>query len=382
MKVEYFEGMERFEHWQSPTIEEGKLMQWNWMVQYAKNLQISPRVDIGAFPYINAKFGVVLEEGVQLGSHCSIYSESTIDQTKGRVVLKKNCCIGSHCTIMPNITIGENTIVGAHSFVNRSLPDHCVAVGCPVKIIRYKHAQTDAAMGKAVTTNLDVCEPNCKSNKKIIFCGKKDDVFSEQAIHFCKMNFYDVKVFVSAWKDPFPEKIYEDSCDYLINFLSRWIIPEAVLKKVKIAAINFHPGSPNYPGIGCNNFALYENASSYGVTCHHMLPAVDTGGIIATKTFPVYPTDNVDSLLERTYPALLMLFYEIMDGIRNEKPLPVSEEKWMRKAFTRKEFNELMTIREGISEDELKRKIRATSYKQWNPSIDLHGYKFQFCPHA
>lgn len=110
------------------------------MVQYAKNLQLEERVDIGAFTYINAKFGVILEGGVQIGSHCSIYSESTIDQRQGRVVLKKNCCLGSHCTVMPNITIGESAVVGAHSFVNRSLPDHCVAVGCPAKIIRYNRA--------------------------------------------------------------------------------------------------------------------------------------------------------------------------------------------------------------------------------------------------
>lgn len=363
-------------------LEEGKLTQWNWMVQYAKNLQIEDRVDIGAFTYINAKFGVILEAGVQIGSHCSIYSESTIGQKQGRVVLKKNCCLGSHCTVLPGVTIGESVVVGAHSFVNRSLPDHCIAVGCPVKIVRYNHAPNGASIGKASkTTHREICASQPKNTKKIIFCGKKNDAFSMQAMRFCTMHFQDVKVFVSEWKDPFPQEMYEDSCDYLINFLSRWIIPEAVLKKVKIAAINFHPGSPNYPGIGCNNFALYENASSYGVTCHHMLPIVDTGGIIATKTFPVYQNDDVASLLERTYPALLALFYEIMDGILQGKPLPVSEEKWTRKPFTRKQFNELMTIREGITSEELKRRIRATSYKQWNPSIDLYGYQFQFNPH-
>jgi len=49
----------------------------------------------------------------------SIYSVSTIDDKTGSVVLKKNCKIGSHSTIMPGVTVGENTIIGAHSFVNR-----------------------------------------------------------------------------------------------------------------------------------------------------------------------------------------------------------------------------------------------------------------------
>jgi len=36
---------------------------------------------------------------------------------------------------MPGVTVGENAVVGAMSFVNCDIPDNCVAVGVPVKII-------------------------------------------------------------------------------------------------------------------------------------------------------------------------------------------------------------------------------------------------------
>ena len=36
---------------------------------------------------------------------------------------------------MPNVTIGENSIVGAFSFVNRDIPDNVIAAGVPVRII-------------------------------------------------------------------------------------------------------------------------------------------------------------------------------------------------------------------------------------------------------
>ena len=49
-------------------------------------------------------------------------------------MLKKNCRIGSHSVIMPGITIGENSIIGALSYVNRDIPDNVVAFGVPVKI--------------------------------------------------------------------------------------------------------------------------------------------------------------------------------------------------------------------------------------------------------
>jgi len=126
----------RFNDWKYPEIEEGKLTEYNWLVQHKDKLKLGYKTDIGAFTYINAKNGVIIEDYVQIGSHCSIYSVSTIDNKEGEVILKKGCRIGSHSVVMPNVTIGENTIIGAFSFVNRDLPDNVVAVGIPVEIIR------------------------------------------------------------------------------------------------------------------------------------------------------------------------------------------------------------------------------------------------------
>jgi len=127
---------ERFKEWKKPEIEEGKLTKWNWVVQNRDGLKLGEKTDIGAFTYINAKYGVEVQDLVQIGSHCSIYSVSTIDNKKGKVTLKRNCKIGSHSVIMPGITIGENSIVGAFSFVNKDVPDNVVVVGVPAKIIK------------------------------------------------------------------------------------------------------------------------------------------------------------------------------------------------------------------------------------------------------
>jgi len=127
---------DRFKKWEYPKIEEGKLTKYNWMVQNKDGLKLGYKTDIGAFTYINAKSGVIIEDFVQIGSHCSIYSVSTIDNKEGQITLKKNCKIGSHSLIMPGVTIGKNTIIGAFSFVNRDVPDNVVAVGVPIKIIK------------------------------------------------------------------------------------------------------------------------------------------------------------------------------------------------------------------------------------------------------
>jgi len=97
---------------------------------------LGKNTDIGAFTYINATEGCVAEDGVKIGSHCSIYSVSTIDGRKGKIVLKKNCKIGTHSVIMPGVTVGENSIIGALSFVNKDIPDNVIAFGIPAKVVK------------------------------------------------------------------------------------------------------------------------------------------------------------------------------------------------------------------------------------------------------
>lgn len=126
----------RFKEWKYPVIEEGKLTKYNWMVQHKDKLKLGRKTDIGAFTYINAENGVTIEDFVQIGSHCAIYSVSTIDEKSGPVVLKKNCRIGSHSVVMPGVTVGENSVVGAFSFVSTDIPANAVAFGVPAKFVK------------------------------------------------------------------------------------------------------------------------------------------------------------------------------------------------------------------------------------------------------
>ncbi len=53
------------------------------------------------------------------------------------VEIKDNVWIGGGCIILPGVTIGENSVIGAGSIVNRSIPANCLAAGNPCKVIRY-----------------------------------------------------------------------------------------------------------------------------------------------------------------------------------------------------------------------------------------------------
>jgi len=127
-------NIDRFDNWKLPNIEDGKPTKYNWIVQNTEKFELGYKTDIGAFTYINALHGVIIEDFVQIGSHCSIYSLSTIDSKNGKVHLKQNARIGTHSTIMPNVTIGENSIIGAYSFVTEDIPANVIAYGVPAKV--------------------------------------------------------------------------------------------------------------------------------------------------------------------------------------------------------------------------------------------------------
>ena len=247
------------------------------------------------------------------------------------------------------------------------------------RILFFGHAPAFIMSAPRVTPR----EPSMNSGTfSLLFLGKADDPDCARALEFCLRAFAPVTYCLGKWGDALPPDAQNWSGDYIVSYLSRWVVPDVVLKRARKAAINFHPASPQYPGIGCNNFALYENAREYGVTCHHMAPKVDTGRIIAVRRFPIRPDDDVASLLKRTYENQIALFFEIAALLAAGKELPDSDEKWTRVPFTRKQFEELFRITPDLPKEEIARRVRAVSYRSFQPYIEIHGYRFEYKPES
>jgi methionyl-tRNA formyltransferase len=222
-------------------------------------------------------------------------------------------------------------------------------------------------------------KPKDPKDFRILFLKKKDNEYAQRAEDFVRRHFQKPLIFSGGRKDKLPEEVLNWKGDLMVSFISSWIYPERLLANAAFAAINFHPGSPEYPGIGCTNFAIYNGAKEYGVTCHHMNAGVDSGKIIAVKRFPVIENDTVYSVTRHCYKLIEETFYEVMNLILQGQTLPVTNEQWKRKPYTRKQLDELCTITPDMQEEEIRKRIKATTYKTpWAfTKIGGHIFKLQ-----
>ncbi|MCQ2326581.1 MAG: CatB-related O-acetyltransferase [Bacteroidales bacterium] len=70
----------------------------------------------------------------------------TLSETDKIVELKpikigNDVFIGANVTILDGVTIGDGAIIGAGAVVSKDIPPYAVAVGCPIKVIKYRMAE-------------------------------------------------------------------------------------------------------------------------------------------------------------------------------------------------------------------------------------------------
>lgn len=95
--------------------------------------------------------GATVNAATVVGKHCIINTNASIDHDCtlgdyvhispnatlcGTVTVAHGTHIGAGATVIPNISIGNNCVVGAGSVVIRNVPDNCVVVGNPARVIK------------------------------------------------------------------------------------------------------------------------------------------------------------------------------------------------------------------------------------------------------
>lgn len=116
-----------------------------FMVDYGNNCFI------GDYSFINHNAYLMDGATITIGSHCFIGPNCGLytavhpiryqDRNKGLekalpIVIGDNCWIGADVTFLPGVTIGQGSVIGAKSLVNKDIPANVVAAGNPCKVIR------------------------------------------------------------------------------------------------------------------------------------------------------------------------------------------------------------------------------------------------------
>lgn len=110
-------------------------------------VSIGDRVLIGRGSHIVGHLGIEIGDDVQTGPYVYITDQNhgyqDPDQPIGTqwpseapVVVGAGSWLGAGVVVLPGATIGRNVAVGAGSVVTGDLPDHCVAVGAPARVVK------------------------------------------------------------------------------------------------------------------------------------------------------------------------------------------------------------------------------------------------------
>ena len=111
------------------------------------NLVISEAVQIGHFCHIYATKSVVIEKDVLIADKVYIsdnahsYDDINLPIWKQPIKQLKEVIIGEGSWIGENVciigaSIGKHSVIGANAVVTHDIPDYCVAVGAPAKVIK------------------------------------------------------------------------------------------------------------------------------------------------------------------------------------------------------------------------------------------------------
>jgi serine acetyltransferase len=114
---------------------------WSALIQWYRPgdryFIISATTKIGESMWIAHPYATIIN-AESIGSNFSCIHCTTLGATsKGRPTLGNNVSLGANVTIIGNVHIGNNVTIGAGSVVVKDLPDNCVAVGNPARVIRF-----------------------------------------------------------------------------------------------------------------------------------------------------------------------------------------------------------------------------------------------------
>ena len=86
-----------------------------------------------SFPHF---IGIVIGDKVKIGRKCTIFQNVTLGKKNGCYpTIGNGVTIFAGSVIVGDITIGDNSVIGANSFVDKDVPENSCVAGVPARVI-------------------------------------------------------------------------------------------------------------------------------------------------------------------------------------------------------------------------------------------------------
>jgi acetyltransferase-like isoleucine patch superfamily enzyme len=136
------------------------------------NVKIGNHVGIFEETIINPSESVEIGDDVGIGGEVMIWTHGAwLDVTQGfpsdfgPVKIGNNVWLPARCIVLPNVTIGDDSVIGIGSTINRDIPSGCLAAGSPCKVIRENCYPKEINKKELQTKCLDIINNWCKLHK-------------------------------------------------------------------------------------------------------------------------------------------------------------------------------------------------------------------------
>ena len=210
-------------------------------------------------------------------------------------------------------------------------------------------------------------------NKKCLFIGKKNCKYTSNCIKFLKQYKIKLKIILcSDRKAQIPAELKYWKGDFIFSYKNYWLLSKKTLDSAKIAAINFHPASPDYPGSGSYNWALYYNAKYFGITVHIMNEKFDNGKIIYFYKFKIKKNISVNFLINQINKYSVKVFKDTLRKLNKMNDIQLckfikkkSEFKWKGKAKRISDLDKMRFVKKNISFKEICKRIHCFHSKNF-----------------
>ncbi|MFK7956142.1 MAG: MupA/Atu3671 family FMN-dependent luciferase-like monooxygenase [Lysobacterales bacterium] len=111
--------------------------------------------------------------------------------------------------------------------------------------------------------------------------------------------------------------------DYLFSIVNLSISPDFLIKKPRIAAINFHDGLlPDFAGLNVPSWALLSGAAEHGVTWHEMTSEVDQGRVYVQARFSIAEGQSAFALNAQCFEQGFKSFQDLLGGLESQTLQP------------------------------------------------------------